>query len=405
MEGGDGAAAAAAAAAAAHSAESELVRDDVTREAHIRYFSMFLGLVPKAYTSLDTSRLMMVYFAVNALDMLGALDRLKNRQEIIDWVYMQQVVVVDGQNGPGCGGFLGGGFLGPMGSCSSSNSSNNNNAEDEADGVSKYHQAHVSMTYCALLVLAILGDDYSRVDRAAAVAGLRSLQQPDGSFQAVAMGTENDMRFVFCACAVSFMLQDFSGIDVDKTARFILASQSYDGGFGILPNQETHAGAIYTAVGSLALLGRLDDIDRESLERFLVSRQVQGFNGRINKVPDTCYTFWVGGSMQMLNRVDWIDVESTRAFLLSCQSPIGGFSKHPGKPPEAYPDILHSHYAVTGLSLIAEPGFAAIDCSLGITTRAYSSSSFYNKGGSGPLTGMGTPYRPPTDLQVVTTDA
>lgn len=354
----------------------------VARELHVRYFNSFLGLVPSAYTSLDTSRLMMVYFALNALDMLGALDRVPNKQEIIDWVYANQVRVTD-SNGAGSGGFLGGGFLGAM---------------DEDAKVSRYHQAHVSMTYCALLVLAILGDDYSRLDKKSIIAGLRSLQQPDGSFQAVACGTENDMRFVFCACAVSFMLQDFSGIDVDKTAEFIRSSQSFDGGFGILPDQETHAGAIYTAVASLTLLGRLDGIDRENLERFLVSRQCGGFNGRINKVPDTCYTFWVGGALQMLGRVNWIDQATTRSFLLSCQSPIGGFSKYAGKPPHAYPDILHAHYSITGLSLIGEPGFAPIDCALGITVRAFQAAPF-NK--CPPHTGINTVYTPPSELQVL----
>lgn len=41
--------------------------------------------------------------------------------------------------------------------------------------------------------------------------GLSYLQQSDGSFVASAEEGENDMRFVYCACAVSYMLNDWSG--------------------------------------------------------------------------------------------------------------------------------------------------------------------------------------------------
>jgi len=319
---------------------------------------------------------MVVYFALNALDILGELDAVENKEEIIEWVYGNQVLLTD-VNGPGCGGFIGGAFTGPM----------------EGTSVTKYHKSHVTMTYCALLILTILEDDFSRVDRRAITNGLRSLQQDDGSFEAVEFGTEKDMRFVFSAVAVSFILQDFSGIDVDKAAEFVIASQSYDGGFGILPHQESHSGAIYTAVAALSLLGRLQDVgDTEALVHFLVSRQVGGFNGRINKDPDTCYTFWVGGSLQALGLEDLINPEETRRFLLSCQSKIGGFSKFPGNIPDVYPDILHSHFSVCGMSLIKEPGFYPIESSLGLTTRAFKKSTFCSDGQI-PKTGSGSTYQ------------
>jgi len=37
-------------------------------------------------------------------------------------------------------------------------------------------------------------------------------------------GAENDMRFVFCAAAISYILNDWSGIDVDRMVDFILKS-------------------------------------------------------------------------------------------------------------------------------------------------------------------------------------
>ena len=81
------------------------------------------------------------------------------------------------------------------------------------------------MTYTALASLVILGDDLSRVNRAAVSAGLRRLQRPDGSFFSTAEDSEYDMRFVYCAAAICYMLQDWSAMDMEKAAAFIRASK------------------------------------------------------------------------------------------------------------------------------------------------------------------------------------
>jgi len=43
-----------------------------------------------------------------------------------------------------------------------------------------YDSGHIAMTYTALLSLVILGDDLSRVNKSAVIAGLRQLQLVDG---------------------------------------------------------------------------------------------------------------------------------------------------------------------------------------------------------------------------------
>ncbi len=81
------------------------------------------------------------------------------------------------------------------------------------------------MTYTAICILLMCGDDLSRVNRSAITKALRKLQQPDGSFSPIGAGGENDMRFVYCAAAISYMLNDFSGVDVDKAVKYIITSQ------------------------------------------------------------------------------------------------------------------------------------------------------------------------------------
>ncbi|CAI5506949.1 unnamed protein product [Closterium sp. Naga37s-1] len=83
---------------------------------------------------------------------------------------------------------------------------------------------------------------------------LRELQLQDGSFMPVACGSESDMRFVFCAAAISSMIGDWRGVDIPRAVAYIQRSQSFDGGFGLGPGFEAHGGATYCAVAALQLI-------------------------------------------------------------------------------------------------------------------------------------------------------
>lgn len=45
------------------------------------------------------------------------------------------------------------------------------------------------------------------------------------SFSCVPGGSESDMRFIYCASVISYLLEDWSGIDSERAYQFILASQ------------------------------------------------------------------------------------------------------------------------------------------------------------------------------------
>jgi len=105
----------------------------------------------------------------------------------------------------------------------------------------------------------------------------------------------------------------------------------------------------------------LSEEKREGLIRWCVERQVSGFQGRINKDPDTCYSFWIGASLAMLGAYDLVDFSAVRAFTYSCEKKTGGFSKWP----DQYPDVLHTYLSMCGLSIGAEPGLKPIDYALG----------------------------------------
>lgn len=126
-------------------------------------------------------------------------------------------------------GFIGGTFFG-----------NKFNPNKTGKKLNKYEQGHVTMTYTALAILKILGDDYSRVNKKAIIHGLKHLQQEDGSFYATIDGSNADFRFMYSACAASAFLNDFSGINADLALKRVLACQRYDGAFAQEPGMEAH---------------------------------------------------------------------------------------------------------------------------------------------------------------------
>lgn len=108
--------------------------------------------------------------------------------------------------------------------------------------------------------------------------------------------------------------------------------------------------------------------------RWLLLRQDSaegGLQGRPNKRPDTCYSFWVGATLKLLGGFHFLDLPSLLNFVLATQDPItGGLGKFAG----VNPDGLHTYLGISGLSLI-DPELSglelnSVDPSLNITNRA-----------------------------------
>ena len=405
---------------------------EFAREKHVQYFLYHLRSLPAPYGSLDSSRMTVLYFVCSGLDVLGALDQIKpaKRAAIVEWVYAQQVVRAAGSDDVSRCGFRGSPYLGAAfggcddcsGGCAGASIDGATSSAAQTKGSPPVHElddAHITMTYTALCILKILGDPLVRFRRADTIAALRGLQEADGSFRSVRGGGERDMRFIFCAFAISSMLGDWSGVDADRAIAYVLRSQAYDGAFGLGPHGEGHGGSTYCAVACLALANRLDALDaelgvgaeemnsfggiplpvvgaldavapssaaasagnsrRNALLRWCAGRQFGGFCGRPNKPADTCYSFWIGATLQMLGAYETVagaraNAVSNRAFNLTCQGKVGGFSKVAG----ASADILHSYMGLCGLRLIGLDADAmphALNVSWGITQRASSDNS------------------------------
>ncbi|KAL0938291.1 prenyltransferase and squalene oxidase [Colletotrichum truncatum] len=270
------------------------------------------------------------------------------------------------------------------------------------------------------------------VDRVKTLRWLKRLQRSDGSFGELVLddgqiqgGT--DMRLCYLAAMIRWTLRGdmkegdedwVEDIDVEALIGHIRRGQTYDGGLAGSSQHESHAGYAYCAVSALYLLDRPNEqgttphrsatiekglVNVPLLVKFLAYRQFQylepdedsddpdtanfalpetldqlslddnsrlvGFNGRCNKVADTCYCWWVGGTLQMLGQVDLIDEEPSRRFLMSkTQHLIGGFSKYPGGPP----DIYHAYLGLAALATMGDSALKPFDSSLCVTQETIS---------------------------------
>jgi len=227
---------------------------------------------------------------------------------------------------------------------------------------------HLATTYAAVMTLISIGttEALDSIDRAKLLKFLHSVKQPNGSF-AVHEGGETDIRGVYCAVAVAFATGIASEKLLDNTAYFAIRCQTYEGGFAGEPNCEAHGGYTLCGVAALALLGKTHLMDDEALTRWLVNRQMQfegGFQGRTGKLVDVCYSYWQaaacviaeieierewnilpkqGGLFNETALQDY-DLGASQTFQ------FGGFCDKP----EKHPDLYHTCYALSGLSLAQE---------------------------------------------------
>ncbi|KAK9466684.1 terpenoid cyclases/protein prenyltransferase alpha-alpha toroid [Lipomyces arxii] len=383
---------------------------------HAKYFQNSLRLLPYQYTPTDTSRLALAFFSISALDLINCLpnddngiDTLIKKEEVkqwIDWVYDANLV-------PTKDAFR----CAPASAVSVSTVKSDTNPDPW-----NYDVGHTAGTYFALGILLILRDDLSRLDRPGMMKWLSKCQRQDGSFATGVLESkfnfdglthlfgERDLRFGYCSNAARWIIggdilskQGLApDINIDTAKEYIRSCISYDGGIGMGSGTEGHAGLTYCAVGTLNLLepnGLQNALSSDSVEMlldWLLMHQVYsppapndsesesdeedevqlptppaiyfgkhgdpaGFNGRVNKPADTCYSFWTGASLEMIpsrsadsitGSLGLTDVLGNVIFLLTQtqNSMIGGFAKAPG----AMPDLMHAYLGIAALAMCAD---------------------------------------------------
>jgi geranylgeranyl transferase type-1 subunit beta len=132
------------------------------------YFLRHIRGLPDPYTSQDHHRVVLLFFCIHGLALLGEIDRV-DKKSIIDRVYSLQVHPDSRDkaiNASDCG-FRGSPWMG--------NAFHNGPKEYES---STYDCAHIASTYASLAILRTLGDNFSRVNKQSLLMSLRNLQNP-----------------------------------------------------------------------------------------------------------------------------------------------------------------------------------------------------------------------------------
>jgi geranylgeranyl transferase type-1 subunit beta len=191
----------------------------LNKSKHVKYWTRCLKTyLPHMYTGNDSNRMMLGFFIISALDLLGVLETCctpLEREDYTNWIYRCQLS--DG----GFRAFPGTDF-GELG-----------NAENKV-----WDPANVPATYFALSMLAVLGDDFSRVKRKECLLWLTKLQRPDGSFGET-LGENGrvegglDPRFGYTAMGIRWILRGKAkgevigvpDVDVDKLVHCVQLSQ------------------------------------------------------------------------------------------------------------------------------------------------------------------------------------
>ena len=252
---------------------------------------------------------------------------------------------------------------------------------------------HAASTYSAILTL-VLTQNYTLLNklRPGIYSWILSLKRkhfiaPDKSASSFVMHEhgESDTRSTYCVLVIASLLGILTPELCAGVEDWILQCQTYQGGFAGVPGAEAHGGLTYCALGALFLLNSSPEKIREKMDqgqsgvgvgkgfdklvKWCVDRQTDegGFNGRLNKLVDACYGFWIGALFPMLDILRTSKSSSTLYSSLHNESTIfnreamlnymlriaqitdgdGGFRDKPGK----WPDFYHTNYSLCGVSL------------------------------------------------------
>lgn len=227
--------------------------------------------------------------------------------------------------------------------------------------------SHLAPTYACVNALCTIGTEeaYKAINRRTLLQFLNEVRVGDGSFY-MHIGGEIDMRSVYCAISVAKMTNLYSDELFRGSAEWIVRCQTYEGGFSGTPGMEAHGGYTFCGIAALHLLNSYDLCDIKSLLRWFVNRQMSyegGFQGRTNKLVDSCYSFWQAGGIALIYMMlmsnehskEYLDPDKwlfnsnllQEYVLICCQHQLGGLIDKPGKARDAY----HSCYSLSGLSL------------------------------------------------------
>jgi len=255
--------------------------------------------------------------------------------------------------------------------------------------------AHLAPTYAATCAILIAGSEeaYKTIDRASMYKFLMRMKAPSGGFMMHEEG-ETDMRGTYCAMAVASMLHIMTDELMEGVGAYVARCQTWEGGIAGEEGLEAHGGYSYCGLAALCIIGQVDALDVHKFLNWAIHRQMDlegGFQGRTNKLVDSCYSFWQGAIFPLLHEAFrqqgakvplpdthlWFKPQPLQFYvLLACQHPSGGLRDKPGKSADFY----HTCYSLSGMSVSQYQVDGSPVVVGGDENRLLRSDPFYNVG-------------------------
>ena len=256
------------------------------REPHAEWMAKGLHGLPGGFVSLDASKPWICYWILHALYLL---------REEATFLYDNVVSTLSHMQAP-TGGFGGGPGQIP----------------------------HCAATYASVLTLCTTRKEEAlqSIDREGIYSFFLRCKDASGGFAMHDAG-EVDSRASYTVVAIARILNILTPELISGTAEYLLSCQTYEGGFGGEPGNEAHGGYNFCAVAALLILGQAHRMKVSAQKHWLAHRQTRlegGFQGRTNKLVDSCYSFWQGAAVAMIHVIerggnDLTDAESLRSLV------------------------------------------------------------------------------------------
>lgn len=298
------------------------------RDLHVAWLQRGFQQLPTNFAGLDASRPWFVFWVSHALEVLGAYDQQHWAPKVAS--FLAHCQHPDGGFGGGPG-----------------------------------QLAHLAPTYAAVAALVIAGDEvaYRAADRSATYRFLMRLKCEEGGFRMHDEG-ETDMRGTYCAMAVASMLHIMTDELAEGVPEYVRRCQTWEGGLAGEEGLEAHGGYSYCGLSALCILGKAHALDLHAFLNWAAHRQMNmegGFQGRTNKLVDSCYSFWQGSIFPLIReafrqqgleatlppRHLWFLPRPLQTYVfLACQHDGGGLRDKPGKSSDFY----HTCYSLSGVA-------------------------------------------------------
>ncbi|MGH0163438.1 UNVERIFIED_CONTAM: hypothetical protein FKN15_067516 [Acipenser sinensis] len=220
---------------------------DFLKDRHVIFFQRCLQILPERYSSLETSRLTIVFFALSGLDMLNTLD-VVDKPSLIEYVYSLQVLPTEDKSNLGRCGFRGSSHLGIPYNPSKSY----DNGVSQGAGL----ESHGGSTFCAIATLCLMGklEEIFTEKELNRIRRWCIMRQQNGFH-----GRPNkpvDTCYSFWVGATLELLEVFQYTNFEKNRNYILSTQDrLVGGFAKWPDSHPDALHAYFGICALSLIG------------------------------------------------------------------------------------------------------------------------------------------------------